>query len=262
MASAVIEHNTARKDKRLWTENPEGERAQVYRAWDENEEAAFVARAIRGLHDRASGLSRRGGLLPHQCPVARAGRRAPPRQHPLPDRGRGALLRAARGEGRGGLSAPRGEPPRRRRLSPSGGGAVARHRALHPRALDGAARRRGKGLLEACAEIPGGGRRQGPTGPRRVRPLDRAAGRLPGLPPRCPPSSTRCWRARAIATRSRPSAPPRPTPGWRTWRSSSRRRRSSSWRASWRGRRRRWKPSWIPSRWWPTPTSWIPRRRG
>src|SRR5688572_15395777 len=50
MASAVIEHNTARKDKRLWTENPEGERAQVYRAWDENEEAAFVARAIRGLH--------------------------------------------------------------------------------------------------------------------------------------------------------------------------------------------------------------------
>src|SRR5258705_7203288 len=51
MASAVIEHNTARKDKRLWTENPEGERAQVYRAWDENEEAAFVARAIRGLHD-------------------------------------------------------------------------------------------------------------------------------------------------------------------------------------------------------------------
>ncbi|MBI2199141.1 MAG: UvrD-helicase domain-containing protein [Candidatus Rokubacteria bacterium] len=52
MASAVIQHNTARKDKTLWTENAEGETAAVYRAWDENEEAGFVARAIRDLHDR------------------------------------------------------------------------------------------------------------------------------------------------------------------------------------------------------------------
>ena len=54
MAEAVIRHNTARKDKRLWTENAEGDRAQVYRAWDENEEAAFVARAIRGLRDEGA----------------------------------------------------------------------------------------------------------------------------------------------------------------------------------------------------------------
>ena len=47
MASAVIRHNTARKDKGLWTENAEGQRAQVYRAWDEHEESSFVARAIR-----------------------------------------------------------------------------------------------------------------------------------------------------------------------------------------------------------------------
>jgi DNA helicase-2/ATP-dependent DNA helicase PcrA len=50
IASAVIVNNTARKDKRLWTENREGERAQVYRAWDENEESAFVAQKVRGLH--------------------------------------------------------------------------------------------------------------------------------------------------------------------------------------------------------------------
>jgi DNA helicase-2/ATP-dependent DNA helicase PcrA len=50
IASAVIVNNTARKDKRLWTENPEGERALVYRAWDENEEAAFVAQKIRAAH--------------------------------------------------------------------------------------------------------------------------------------------------------------------------------------------------------------------
>src|SRR5262245_4937348 len=48
IASAVIVNNTARKDKRLWTENREGEPAEVYRAWDENEEAAFVAQRIRG----------------------------------------------------------------------------------------------------------------------------------------------------------------------------------------------------------------------
>src|SRR5215469_12163825 len=50
IASAVIANNTARKDKRLWTENREGEPAEVYRAWDENEEAAFVAQRIRAAY--------------------------------------------------------------------------------------------------------------------------------------------------------------------------------------------------------------------
>jgi DNA helicase-2/ATP-dependent DNA helicase PcrA len=52
IASAVIQRNTARKDKRLWTDNAEGDRALVYRAWDEHEEAAFVARSIRERHER------------------------------------------------------------------------------------------------------------------------------------------------------------------------------------------------------------------
>ncbi|HEX7787758.1 MAG TPA: UvrD-helicase domain-containing protein [Methylomirabilota bacterium] len=50
IASAVIVNNVARKDKRLWTENGEGDRAEVYRAWDENEESAFVAQKVRALH--------------------------------------------------------------------------------------------------------------------------------------------------------------------------------------------------------------------
>jgi DNA helicase-2/ATP-dependent DNA helicase PcrA len=50
VASAVIAHNRARRDKRLWTENALGERAQVYRAWDENEEAGWVAQTARSLH--------------------------------------------------------------------------------------------------------------------------------------------------------------------------------------------------------------------
>ena len=46
LASAVIANNASRKDKALWTENGEGERAAVYRAWDEHEEANFVAQTI------------------------------------------------------------------------------------------------------------------------------------------------------------------------------------------------------------------------
>jgi DNA helicase-2/ATP-dependent DNA helicase PcrA len=49
LASAVIAHNVQRKDKGLWTMNAEGERARLYRAWDEHEEANFVAQAILGL---------------------------------------------------------------------------------------------------------------------------------------------------------------------------------------------------------------------
>ena len=61
MASTVIAHNTARRDKRLWTENAEGERAFVYRAWDENEEAGWVAQTLRAL--RAEGLDYRDAAV-------------------------------------------------------------------------------------------------------------------------------------------------------------------------------------------------------
>jgi DNA helicase II / ATP-dependent DNA helicase PcrA len=48
-ASAVIAHNLARKDKSLWTENPDGEPAAIYRAWDEHDEANFVAQTVYRL---------------------------------------------------------------------------------------------------------------------------------------------------------------------------------------------------------------------
>src|SRR5262249_3649140 len=47
--------NTQRKDKTLWTENPTGEPPRVYRAWDEHDEASFVAQGILG--HRGEGLS-------------------------------------------------------------------------------------------------------------------------------------------------------------------------------------------------------------
>jgi DNA helicase-2/ATP-dependent DNA helicase PcrA len=49
LASAVIVHNVQRKDKALWTHNAEGDRARLYRAWDEHEEANFVAQTTLGL---------------------------------------------------------------------------------------------------------------------------------------------------------------------------------------------------------------------
>jgi DNA helicase-2/ATP-dependent DNA helicase PcrA len=49
VASGVIAHNGQRKDKTLWTENGQGLPAQVYRAWDEHEEANFVAQKILAL---------------------------------------------------------------------------------------------------------------------------------------------------------------------------------------------------------------------
>ncbi|MBI2218917.1 MAG: UvrD-helicase domain-containing protein [Candidatus Rokubacteria bacterium] len=46
LAAGVIANNVRRKEKTLWTENPEGVRARVYRAWDEHEEASFVAQTM------------------------------------------------------------------------------------------------------------------------------------------------------------------------------------------------------------------------
>jgi DNA helicase-2/ATP-dependent DNA helicase PcrA len=49
VAAGVIAHNVQRKDKTLWTDNPVGEPPRVYRAWDEHDEASFVAQSIVGL---------------------------------------------------------------------------------------------------------------------------------------------------------------------------------------------------------------------
>src|SRR5207245_11290068 len=61
LASAVIDHNQQRKDKTLWTENVEGDLPKVYRAWDEHEEANFVAQTILAL--RGDGVPWDGGAV-------------------------------------------------------------------------------------------------------------------------------------------------------------------------------------------------------
>jgi DNA helicase-2/ATP-dependent DNA helicase PcrA len=60
IAAAVIAHNQARKEKSLWTENERGEPARCFRAWDEVEEAAWVARTVVGARAEGVGLAEIG----------------------------------------------------------------------------------------------------------------------------------------------------------------------------------------------------------
>ncbi len=49
IANSVIARNRRRKEKHLWTENPKGEKAVLFRAIDSEDEARFVARRISHL---------------------------------------------------------------------------------------------------------------------------------------------------------------------------------------------------------------------
>lgn len=51
-ANCVVHNNTARKEKKLWTEHDEGDKVTVYKAGDENSEARFIADKIEeGIKD-------------------------------------------------------------------------------------------------------------------------------------------------------------------------------------------------------------------
>jgi DNA helicase-2/ATP-dependent DNA helicase PcrA len=59
-AHAVVSRNTARKDKKLWTANEGGLRIQRFEAYNEEEEAEWIARQVEGLvGGRSSALTRR-----------------------------------------------------------------------------------------------------------------------------------------------------------------------------------------------------------
>jgi len=56
-ASRLIEHNVKRKDKTLWTENPEGARVRVVSVEDAEDEARFIAHEVAKLRDDGGNLS-------------------------------------------------------------------------------------------------------------------------------------------------------------------------------------------------------------
>jgi DNA helicase-2/ATP-dependent DNA helicase PcrA len=59
-AHAVVSRNSARKDKKLWTDNAGGARIQRFEAYNEEEEAEWIARQVEGLvGGRGTALTRR-----------------------------------------------------------------------------------------------------------------------------------------------------------------------------------------------------------
>src|ERR1044071_8037136 len=51
IASGLIDRNKLRKKKRLWTENPVGEKAKLFLCSDEHDEALTIARSLKELKD-------------------------------------------------------------------------------------------------------------------------------------------------------------------------------------------------------------------
>lgn len=50
-ASELISHNRQRKEKRLWTENDQGQKVEVWLCQDEHDEARLVVERFKALHD-------------------------------------------------------------------------------------------------------------------------------------------------------------------------------------------------------------------
>ncbi len=129
-AHAVVSRNEGRKEKKLWTDRGFGHAAsRVFDAYNEYEEAEFVARQVERLTGGAAsgsmtrlltsraddddGALRYGEIavdLPHQR--AEPGPRGVVHalRDPVPARGWDPLLRAARGEGRAGLRSAGAQP--------------------------------------------------------------------------------------------------------------------------------------------------------
>ena len=96
-ANAVINRNTERKPKNLWSDQGAGEQIVGYVADNEHAEADWVAREIDRLGRRRRGPpGRRGRLLPDQRAVPGVRGDLHPARPAVQGGRRGALLRAAR----------------------------------------------------------------------------------------------------------------------------------------------------------------------
>ncbi len=111
-ANCVIQHNTERKGKTLWTQQWRGRQgAGVHRR-----ERAGRGQPHRGCDRPAPERGRTSGRprhpLPHERPIGPHRKLLYPCRHPPQDRGRPALQRPQRGQGYPFLHVHRGEPPR------------------------------------------------------------------------------------------------------------------------------------------------------
>ena len=252
-ANAVIDHNSARKPKHLWTDQGQGPRIVRYHAEDEGDEARWVV-AHPGRPARAGGLplGRHGHLLPDQRPepgggggphagrLALQGRRRHPLLRPPGDQGRPRLPAGGREPGRRGQRQAGAQRPQARRRRDVGG--PVRRLRRPPRASPSPRRCDGPTRSASRAPRPGASR---PSSSCWTT-WRRSSRRVPGT----------CSRARSRPAATwpswRPSTPSRPRAGWRTWASWSARPGSSP----------RWPSSWSRSRWWPTATRSTATRAG
>jgi DNA helicase II / ATP-dependent DNA helicase PcrA len=179
-ANAVIQHNTSRYPKQLWTDAGHGDKVVRYHADDERDEAAFVAEEVEKL--RASGYSFDDIAVFYRTNaqsrvleevLLRVGT-------PAQGRGRPAVLRA-QGDPRPARLRPAAGQPRRRRLRAARDQHPAsRHRRPHRRGDRLARPPRGHLLprrRRAGRARPGAGRPGGGRGAVLRRPARRAADR-------------------------------------------------------------------------------------
>ena len=160
-AHAVVSRNERRTDKKLWTENQGGVPIQRFEAYNEEEEAEWIARQVEALvggrgsaadppcrRRRVGPLPAPGhrGHVPDERPVPGDRGGVPPLRDPLPARRRHPVLPAARGQGRARI--PAGPPLGHGRRSASSGSSTSRRagsatgRRGAPALLGGARRRR------------------------------------------------------------------------------------------------------------------------
>ena len=242
-AHAVVSRNERRTDKKLWTENQGGVPIQRFEAFNEEEEAEWIARQIEGLvgsTGRGSWLTRRADdddessrfrakdvAVMYRMNAAVPGHRGevPRLRDPLPDRRRHAVLPAARGQGRAGL--PAGPPLRHgpRLVRADHQRAGPGHRRQERR---GAAPVRGRARRQHVGGDRGRGRRarsrawrRGSGTPSRTSPRSCAGSGRASACCRCPSCSTRSSRRRATG-RCSPTGPRRARTAGRTCSSCAR----------------------------------------
>ena len=168
-ANVVIRQNLDRKEKTMRTELVGGRADHPGRGRERGRRGPLDRRGDRApdaLEPRVRPPPLRGPL-PHQCAVTGAGGPLPAPGPPLPDRGRGALLRASRDPGCPGLPSPdrqpsghgrlrsRGELPAPRGREDVAGTACTVRAGFGHRSVRGGGE--GGGSFRGLLRVPGGG---------------------------------------------------------------------------------------------------------
>ena len=112
-ANAIINNNSNRLSKELWTEGDDGSPIRLYNAYNERDEADFIVARIQDWVAQGNPARRISGALSFQRAVARVRRSDAARAAAVPRIRRPAILRARRDQGCARVPAAAREPHRR-----------------------------------------------------------------------------------------------------------------------------------------------------